>query len=309
MTRPIRTLTALGAALVLLVACGGSSEDSAATTTTAAPTTTVAAAPALDADAVRAVLGDGDPETEALLAGLTDDDIECIVTEAGLDPDALDSEAMLDEEVTTALGLAILTCAPTQVAEAMATEMGIEVEQAECLLDADGVFMQLLLDSGDPSTEMSDEEGMQVLADLFQAMADCGIDMGDLDGGALGDLGEGDSLFEPATDDELQALYDSCAAGELADCDQLYLSAPFGSDFEEFGSTCGGTSDPMYGGCTGDFGMDIDLDALATECEAGDMDACDTLYFSSEYGSDLEAIADTCGGTREPGSGGICAAG
>lgn len=309
MTRTVRSIAALGAAFALFAACGGSSEDSAETTTTAPPTTTVAPAPALDADAVRAVLGEGDPETEALLAGLSDDDIECIVTEAGLDPDGLDAEAMLDEEVTTALGLAILTCAPTQVATAMAAEMGIEVEQAECLLDADGVFMQLLLDSGDPESDMSDEEGMQMLADLFQAMANCGIDMGDLDGGALGDLGEGDSSFEPASDEELQALYDSCATGELADCDQLYLSAPFGSDFEEFGSTCGGTTDPMYGGCTGDFGMDIDLDALAADCEAGDMDACDTLYFSSEYGSDLEAIADTCGGTREAGSGGICAAG
>lgn len=309
MTRSIRTLTALGAALVLLAACGGSSEDSAETTTTVAPTTTTAVAPALDADAIRTVLGDGDPETEALLAGLTDDDITCIVTEAGLDPDGLDSEAMLDEEVTTALGLAILTCAPTQVAGAMAAEMGIEVEQAECLLDADGVFMQLLLDSGDPSTEMSDDEGMQMLADLFQAMADCGIDMGDLDGGALSDLGEGDSSFEPASDEELQALYESCAAGERADCDQLYLSAPFGSDLEEFGSTCGGTTDPMYGGCTGDFGMDIDLDALAAECEAGDMAACDTLYFSSAFGSDLEAVADTCGGTRDAGSGGTCSAG
>ncbi|MDZ4826523.1 MAG: CocE/NonD family hydrolase [Actinomycetota bacterium] len=45
---------------------------------------------------------------------------------------------------------------------------------------------------------------------------------------------------------------------------------------------------------------------LAQQCQAGDMVACDDLYAGSNFGSALEAYADTCGGTKEVGSGGFC---
>ncbi len=47
---------------------------------------------------------------------------------------------------------------------------------------------------------------------------------------------------EPSTygdDPELDALWDGCAAGDGATCDQLFDAAPLGSDYERFGSTCG----------------------------------------------------------------------
>lgn len=43
---------------------------------------------------------------------------------------------------------------------------------------------------------------------------------------------------------ELDALWDSCAAGDMAACDDLYFESPLGSEYEEFGDTCGGIGLP-----------------------------------------------------------------
>ena len=43
------------------------------------------------------------------------------------------------------------------------------------------------------------------------------------------------------------------------------------------------------------YGDDPHLDALWDDCEAGDMVACDDLYFVSPRGSDYEAFGDNCG--------------
>jgi hypothetical protein len=40
-------------------------------------------------------------------------------------------------------------------------------------------------------------------------------------------------------DPALDALWDSCAAGVGTACDELWESAPIGSDYERFGVTCG----------------------------------------------------------------------
>ena len=40
-----------------------------------------------------------------------------------------------------------------------------------------------------------------------------------------------------------------CEDGDFVACDDLYFSADFGSDHEEFGSTCGGTAEPQSGFC------------------------------------------------------------
>ena len=60
-------------------------------------------------------------------------------------------------------------------------------------------------------------------------------------------LGESFGDFEPSSgaqsygdDPELDALYDACAAGDGDACDDLYYQSPFGSEYEEFGNTCGG---------------------------------------------------------------------
>ena len=44
-------------------------------------------------------------------------------------------------------------------------------------------------------------------------------------------------------DPALDALWDACAGGDMAACDDLYFEAPGGSEYEEFADTCGGRTD------------------------------------------------------------------
>ena len=59
---------------------------------------------------------------------------------------------------------------------------------------------------------------------------------------------QSDSLFSDAEtygdDPALDVLWNSCAAGDMVACDDLYSQSPFGSDYEEFGDTCGGVGRP-----------------------------------------------------------------
>jgi hypothetical protein len=124
------------------------------------------------------------------------------------------------------------------------------------------------------------------------------------------------------SDAELDALYDRCGDEDWQACDDLFQQAPIGSEYEEYGDTCGGRTE---GGtlCTEEFaegdaagltdedtttddgtavqayGDDAELDALYDQCGSGDMLACDVLYKSSDVGSEYESFADTCGGTTE----------
>lgn len=119
-------------------------------------------------------------------------------------------------------------------------------------------------------------------------------------------------------DADLDALWDACDSGDMAACDDLYSSAPAGSEYEEFGSTCAGTSDgteycdsalseegtqdPAEGTTTAgaqNYGDDPTLDALWDACEGGSGTACDELYFSSEAGTAYEQFANTCGNRVE----------
>lgn len=107
------------------------------------------------------------------------------------------------------------------------------------------------------------------------------------------------------SDPNLDNLWDECAEGNLKACDDLYLAAADGSDYENFGATCGdrseglgscvilgGTSEPA---AEGTLGSDAGLDLLWTECESGDMTACDDLYLGSPVGSEYEQFGATCG--------------
>lgn len=133
---------------------------------------------------------------------------------------------------------------------------------------------------------------------------------------------EADSYGDDA---ELDALWDACADGDLRACDDLYWNSAWDSDYETFGSTCGERSSHSYGGC--EFGAEQEaaaaeadaaaaaaqeadeeeqrqaeaeaqaaLDALVVDCEAGDMQACDDLSWEAAWGSDEEAVGDSCGG-------------
>lgn len=45
-------------------------------------------------------------------------------------------------------------------------------------------------------------------------------------------------------DPDLDRLWDQCAAGSGQACDDLYMESPFGSEYEEFGDTCGSRRPP-----------------------------------------------------------------
>lgn len=115
-------------------------------------------------------------------------------------------------------------------------------------------------------------------------------------------------------DATLDALWDGCGAGDMAACDTLYFDAPVDTDYEDYGSTCGLTREETFGGCTGEpevdgeepmvYGDDPALDALWDACVAGDLAACDTLYYDSPVGSEYELKGSYCGGlSTEPMSG------
>lgn len=108
------------------------------------------------------------------------------------------------------------------------------------------------------------------------------------------------------SDAEFDKLWDECAEGAFESCDDLYLESEAGSEYERFGATCGNRAEAP-GSCSllgnnsepfedGAFGSDLALDLLWTECEGGNMTACDDLYLGSPLGSGYEDFGATCGG-------------
>ena len=110
---------------------------------------------------------------------------------------------------------------------------------------------------------------------------------------------------------ELDALWDACEAGDMASCDDLFRDSPLGSEYEQFGQTCGErTSGEDWarcvdvavdgvGGVAMSYGDSAHFDALWDECAAGNMASCDELYNDSPFGSEYEEFGDTCGGRTD----------
>jgi len=298
---------------------------------------------------LREIMADGDPETQAIVASLSDDDLLCIVDALSEDP-ALMNEA-LEGGDETAIGLAVLDCAPEAFAEEMALELGITTEQATCLLDGDLTFMQIVLGADDAS----EEDFFSFIEEMTAAFEDCDIEVegmmdtsgsgayneeelaeyraeceaGDMAacddlyfaapsgsedeafaaicGGVDGDAAPGSCEYTERMSIELLEFYRGCEAGDMEACDNLYLASPSGSDFEELGATCGGTTDDRpSGGCEFSAGMSTELAEYREGCTAGDMEACDNLYFASPSGSDDEEFGATCGGTTDGAEPGWC---
>jgi hypothetical protein len=115
-------------------------------------------------------------------------------------------------------------------------------------------------------------------------------------------------------DPQLDALYASCDRGDMTACDALYRQAPRGSDYQDFGDTCGGRNDPgsfcteIYGPTAPGAspaalvtakdnapGDDPHLDALYESCRAGSGGACDDLASEAAQGTVYEQYGLTCG--------------
>lgn len=124
-------------------------------------------------------------------------------------------------------------------------------------------------------------------------------------------------------DATLDGLWDACEGGDMEACDNLFRESPLGSEYEDFGNTCGNRTDggrycvdediatdaPTAGEEGSDDalsapGDDPELDALWNACAGGDMGACDDLYFQAPSGSQYEDFGDTCGNRTDGGT--IC---
>lgn len=112
-------------------------------------------------------------------------------------------------------------------------------------------------------------------------------------------------LLSYGGDPDLDRLWDLCDEGRYWACDSLYERSEPGSDYEDFGATCGDrveTNDL----CTTHFGVrnaeaygsDELLDDLWDTCgsdAAGAAEACDDLFTLAPPGSAYEDFGYTCG--------------
>lgn len=108
----------------------------------------------------------------------------------------------------------------------------------------------------------------------------------------------------------LDSLWDECRAGDAASCDGLFGAAPFGSGYENYGATCGGTREPVdvtrpcSFAATGEpfgYGDDPAFDLLWNTCAGGDETACYDLFLQTPINSAYEAFGRVCGDLTEVG--------
>lgn len=116
-----------------------------------------------------------------------------------------------------------------------------------------------------------------------------------LGGGSKGPAGMSPEIAaELEENPELRSLYDGCAAGDMAACDDLYLESPLGSALEEFGNTCGGTESGA-GWCDPNTPMRM-MDDMEEEISFEDLDDLedfDSEDFDFDFDSDDDATFDT----------------
>ncbi len=162
-------------------------------------------------------------------------------------------------------------------------------------------FLQFVIDHADDPAEMivtarSPDTGA-VLADGAAACFD-EVSLARINGEA----GSGPQHY--GDDPALDALYDSCEAGDDRTCDLLYFATSEGSEYSVVATDCAGRGvSDVY--CTPGITASPDgtadlsspgLVTLETACVGGDMIACDTLFSLSPVGSDFETVGYTCGG-------------
>ncbi|MBT5848805.1 MAG: hypothetical protein HOH36_00035 [Acidimicrobiaceae bacterium] len=206
-----------------------------------------------------------------------------------------DSDALLLDELSTIERLLV---------DEMMSD-GVSEDGALCMISA---IQNEDIDIGE--LLLADDEADEVMGSaMMMILFSCMEELFDSESFSFDDLSDDENFDADAygDDPELDDLRDYCADGDLYACDELYLMSPGGSQYEDFGSSCGYTQEPTYGGCVLEatsFGDDVYLDGIYKTCADGDLYACDELYLMSPGGSQYEDFGSSCGYTQEPTYGG-----
>ena len=220
------------------------------------------------------------------------------------------SDAVISEEIAKEAAIKL-------AAESLEEEIDIYSEElAECILEGFREFANNNISwkdieeaferDGDltnigvvdePTEEDAQELFLGCLAetDTFQELMDDAVE------DVISNSDEGGNYGD---DPYLDSLYDQCADGDNQACDDLFLESPGGSEYEAFGSNCGGRGG-IDDWCSPDtfetdipffYGEDDFLDNLYDQCADGNDEACDDLFWQSVGGSEYVDFALTCGG-------------
>lgn len=189
-----------------------------------------------------------DDEAHCIVESLEDEDYTLDEIEETFD--AEDAPAEFQELVFTSLG----ECAEDLnglvsqfvVLAGQAADPPLDISQAdaECIveyIDETGYDnTKFIIDAINASSEL---EGL-----IDEAADECGVD-GASGGSSSGSSGTSGEPMSYGDDPELDDLYDACDEGDLQACDDLFFDSPFGSEYEEFGDTCGGLQPDGGGYC------------------------------------------------------------
>jgi hypothetical protein len=184
-------------------------------------------------DRLQELEDDADPTTEEVSTAFAAA-VECGVEEAS-DDTTDDSDDTTDDTTDDGLSgdIAGSDALLDLFIEGVMSESDLTEEQARCFseefLNGDVDLTELM---EDPEAMATDPEVMGLFLDIFET---CEIDMGAM-GGGTDSFGSGESYGD---DPELDALWDACEEGDGEACDDLFFQSPIGSEYEEYGTTCG----------------------------------------------------------------------
>lgn len=149
----------------------------------------------------------------------------------------IEAELTVDEQRCILDGLGALEITATQIIEGqLDAEQDGEVLDAtlECVDDlatVEGFVDSFIAGAAEAGTELSRDEARCAIRALDAADQDAAILT------CLGDrAGEADFGDDPVLD----LLVEQCRRGNNQACDELHVSSPIGSDYEEYGRTCAG---------------------------------------------------------------------
>lgn len=194
-----------------------------------------------------------------------------------------------------ALVLAVAGCGDDEASTAAFCESTEEVQDAFESFDGD---VEAVVDSMEALIDDAPEE----IADDFELLLDAFRDAEEGDSEALESLAD-DEDFEDATDNIQEFVREECDI-DLSDTGSSSSdeeSEESESEDEESESEDEEpTGDLPDADSSSGLGDNATFDALAADCEDGDLGACDDLYLQTAVGSDYEAYGSTCGGRIAP---------